>query len=59
VHFIKQGHTALQTLGEKVVKGSGQIVSFGGGLLTEVVNIGFDTSPQIVQGFQDGWVSCD
>jgi len=22
----------------------------------EVVNIGFDTSPQIVQGFQDGWV---
>jgi simple sugar transport system substrate-binding protein len=22
----------------------------------EIVNIGFDTSPQIVQGFQDGWV---
>ena len=42
VHFIKQGHTALQTLGEKVVKGSSSIVSFGGGLLTEVVNVGFD-----------------
>jgi predicted PurR-regulated permease PerM len=42
IHFIKQGHTALQTLGEKVVKGSSSVVSFGGGLLTEVVNIGFD-----------------
>ncbi len=42
VHFIKQGHTALQTLGEKVVKGSSSIVSFGGGLLTEAVTAGFD-----------------
>ena len=42
VHFIKQGHTALQTLGEKVVKGSSSVVSFGGGLLTEVVTAGFD-----------------
>jgi predicted PurR-regulated permease PerM len=42
VQLIKQGHTALQTLGEKVVKGSSSIVSFGGGLLTEVVKAGFD-----------------
>jgi predicted PurR-regulated permease PerM len=42
VQFIKQGHTALQTLGEKVVKGSSSVVSFGGGLLTEVVSAGFD-----------------
>jgi len=42
VQFIKQGGTALQTLGEKVVKGSSSIVSFGGGLLTEVVTAGFD-----------------
>jgi predicted PurR-regulated permease PerM len=42
VHFIKQGETALQTLQEKVVKGSSSIVSFGGGLLTEVVSAGFD-----------------
>ena len=42
VQFIKQGETALQTLGEKVVKGSSSIVSFGGGLLTEAVSAGFD-----------------
>jgi putative heme transporter len=42
VHFIKQGETALQTLQEKVVKGSSSIVSFGGGLLTELVSAGFD-----------------
>ena len=42
VQFIKQGETALQTLGDKVVKGSSSIVSFGGGLLTEVVTGGFD-----------------
>jgi predicted PurR-regulated permease PerM len=42
VQFIKQGETALQTLGDKVVKGSSSIVSFGGGLLTEVVKAGFD-----------------
>ncbi len=42
VHFIKQGETALQTLGDKVVKGSSSIVSFGGGLLTEGVSAGFD-----------------
>jgi putative heme transporter len=42
VHFIKQGETALQTLGDKIVKGSSSIVSFGGGLLTEVVSAGFD-----------------
>jgi predicted PurR-regulated permease PerM len=42
VHFKKQGETALQSLGDKVVKGSGQIVSFGGGLLTEIVSAGFD-----------------
>ena len=42
VHFIKQGETALQTLGDKIVKGSSSIVSFGGGLLTEAVSAGFD-----------------
>ena len=31
-----------QTLGDKLVKGSSSIVSFGGGLLTEVVSAGFD-----------------
>jgi predicted PurR-regulated permease PerM len=42
VTFIKQGKTALQTLQEKVVKGAGSIVSFGGGLVTSVVSAGFD-----------------
>jgi predicted PurR-regulated permease PerM len=42
VQFIKQGETALQTFGDKVVKGSSSIVSFGGGLLTEAVTAGFD-----------------
>jgi predicted PurR-regulated permease PerM len=42
VQFIKQGKTALQTLQEKVVKGSSSIVSFGGDLLTRVVSVGFD-----------------
>jgi len=42
IQFIKQGETALQTLGDKVVKGSSSIVSFGGGLLTEVARTGFD-----------------
>lgn len=42
VQFIKQGETALQTLGDKVVKGSSSVVSFGGGLLTEAVSAGFD-----------------
>ena len=37
-----QGKTALQTLGDKVIKGSSSIVSFGGGLLTEAVSAGFD-----------------
>jgi len=40
--FIKQGETALQTLQDKLIKGSSSIVSFGGGLLTEVVSAGFD-----------------
>jgi len=42
LQFIKQGETATQTLGEKVVKGSSSIVSFGGGLLSEAVSAGFD-----------------
>ena len=42
VQIIKQGHTALQTLGEKVVKGSSSVVSFGGSLLTEAVTAAFD-----------------
>jgi predicted PurR-regulated permease PerM len=42
IHFKKQGKTALQTLGDKISKGSSSIVSFGGGLLTELVSAGFD-----------------
>lgn len=42
VHFIKQGETALQTLGDKVVKGSSSIVSFGGALLSEAAGAAFD-----------------
>ena len=42
VQFIKQGETALQTLGDKIVKGSSSVVSFGSGLLTKAVTAGFD-----------------
>jgi predicted PurR-regulated permease PerM len=42
VTFIKQGKTALQTLQDKLAKSSSKIVSFGGGLLTEVVSASFD-----------------
>jgi predicted PurR-regulated permease PerM len=42
IEFIQQGKTALQSLGAKIVKGSSSIVSFGGGLLTEIVSAGFD-----------------
>jgi predicted PurR-regulated permease PerM len=42
VQLIKQGKTALQTLQEKVVKGAGSIVSFGGTLVTKLVSTGFD-----------------
>jgi predicted PurR-regulated permease PerM len=42
VQFSKQGETALQTLGDKLVKSSSSIVSSAGGLLTEVVSASFD-----------------
>ncbi len=42
VQFIKQGKTALQTLQEKLVKGSSSIVSSAGGVLTEVASASFD-----------------
>ena len=42
VTFIKQGETALQTLQDKLIKGSSSIVSSAGGLLTEVVSASFD-----------------
>lgn len=42
VQFIKQGKTALQTLGDKLVKGSSSIVSSAGGVLTEVASASFD-----------------
>jgi predicted PurR-regulated permease PerM len=42
VHFIKQGKTALQTLGEKATKGAGSIISFSGGVLSEIVSALFD-----------------
>jgi predicted PurR-regulated permease PerM len=41
-HLVKQGKTALQTLQDKLNKSSSKIVSFGGGLFTEVVSAGFD-----------------
>ena len=42
VKFIKQGETALQTLQDKLVKGSSSIVSSAGGLLSEFVSASFD-----------------
>ncbi|HST55598.1 MAG TPA: AI-2E family transporter [Solirubrobacteraceae bacterium] len=42
VKLVKQGKTALQTLQEKVVKGSSSVVSFGGDLLTQAVSASFD-----------------
>ena len=42
VQFIKQGETALQTLQDKLIKGSSSIVSSAGGLLTEVASASFD-----------------
>ncbi len=42
VKFIKQGETALQTLQDKLAKGSSSIVSSAGGLLTELVSASFD-----------------
>jgi predicted PurR-regulated permease PerM len=41
VHFKKQGQTALQTLESKVVRGSGDIVSFTRDLLARVVQAAF------------------
>ncbi|HUA11415.1 MAG TPA: AI-2E family transporter [Solirubrobacteraceae bacterium] len=42
VHFITQGKTAIQTLGDKLAQGSSSVVTFGGDVLTEVVSAGFD-----------------
>jgi predicted PurR-regulated permease PerM len=42
IKLVSQGKTAIQTLGDQIVKGSSSIVSFGGGLLTEIVSAGFD-----------------
>jgi len=41
VEIKKQGQTALQTLEEKVLGGTGDVVSFGGDLLSSVVTAGF------------------
>ena len=41
VEIKKQGHTALETLQEKVVGGTDSIVSFGTDLLTKLVTAGF------------------
>jgi predicted PurR-regulated permease PerM len=40
--LVKQGETALQTLREHLSKSLSSVVSFGGGLLTEVVGAAFD-----------------
>ncbi len=42
VHFITQGKTAIQTLGDKLAQGSSSVVAFGGDVLTELVTAGFD-----------------
>lgn len=42
VQIEKHGKTALQTLQEKILKGSSSIISFSGSLLTKVVTTGFD-----------------
>ncbi len=42
VQFIKQGETALQTLQDKLVKGSSSIVSSAGDLLTQVASAAVD-----------------
>jgi putative heme transporter len=42
VHLVKQGKTALQTLSDKISKSSSEIVTFGGGLATEIASAGFD-----------------
>ncbi len=42
VKFIKQGKTALQTIGGKVAKSAGSLASFGGGLLSETASAIFD-----------------
>jgi predicted PurR-regulated permease PerM len=41
VQIQKQGQTALQTLEKNVVKGSGNLVSFSRGILSQVVSTGF------------------
>lgn len=41
VEIKKQGQTALQTLETKVVGGTGDVVSFGGDLLSSLVTAGF------------------
>jgi len=42
VTFIKQGETALQTLRDKIGKSLSKIVTYSGGLLTEVVTAGIE-----------------
>jgi predicted PurR-regulated permease PerM len=42
IQLQKQGHTALQTLQDKLLKASSSIASFGGNLLTKVAGIAFD-----------------
>ena len=42
--------------GGQLLGNAGAYMKAAGKKPGEVVNIGFDTSPQIVQGFKDGWV---
>jgi predicted PurR-regulated permease PerM len=42
LELVKQGQTALQSIEAKVSKSAGKLVSFGGALLTEIVNALFD-----------------
>jgi predicted PurR-regulated permease PerM len=42
VTIVKQGKTALQTLQEKVVKGSSSLVSFGESAATKIASVAFD-----------------
>lgn len=42
VHFVQQGHTALQTIEKKVVQSSGSVLSFSRDVLGELVTLSVD-----------------
>ncbi|HWH09878.1 MAG TPA: AI-2E family transporter [Solirubrobacteraceae bacterium] len=42
IQLVKQGATALQTLGDQLVKGSSSLVAFSGALLTKAASVSLD-----------------